>query len=287
MKRNRVVFSLTTIPSRINNIYGTIKSLSNQTIKADCIYLTLPKKCKRLNTKYGKIPDKIKKYCKIVNVDVDYGPVTKLVGALLEEKDPETIIITVDDDIIYPKTLLEELLNWNKEFPNYALSSSGLSLGNYPFKYSIVFNQQKNNYWFTMKHNKNVDILYGYPGALYKRKFFPLKHNLNKFLKYPLQNKDLFLNDDVYISFWLNKNNIKRRVVKVSDVKNESGNDALSTNVFKFFNSLNRAVNFCKNKGWFKTKEKVNYTETFGSLLIIFILLFLLMFLSIYFIVKL
>ena len=77
-------------------------------------------------------------HVKVVYVDEDYGPVTKILGALLQEDDKNTVIITVDDDVIYPETLVEELLYHHYKFPNTALSSSGLSIGSYPFAYSVA-----------------------------------------------------------------------------------------------------------------------------------------------------
>lgn len=289
LSKRKIVFSLTTLPRRIKTIIPTLESLNNQTVKADHIYLTIPKKCSRLDQKYPKIPKKIKKYCDIVYVKEDYGPVTKLVGALLKETDPDTIIITVDDDVIYPKNLVKDLLYYHKKFPDSALSSSGLSIGYYPFRYSIKFNQKKNDYWFTMnsKKSKKIDILYGYSGALYKRSFFPCKHMLyNKFLKYSLENIDLFKNDDVFISFYLNKEHIDRRLVNTEDVINNSGHDALSQDVVKFFLSLEKAVSKCEKMGWFKSKAYVNPFETFGTVVIFILLLLILLIYFIYRICK-
>ena len=42
-------------------------------------------------------------------LEQDYGPATKLLGALMIETDPSTIIITVDDDISYDKSLVKTL----------------------------------------------------------------------------------------------------------------------------------------------------------------------------------
>jgi len=39
--------SLTTIPSRIKNVYKTIENLNNQTIKPDKIFLNIPNEYKR------------------------------------------------------------------------------------------------------------------------------------------------------------------------------------------------------------------------------------------------
>jgi hypothetical protein len=42
-------------------------------------------------------------------LDDDWGPATKLIGALLLEKDPETVIITLDDDMVYHRETVEWL----------------------------------------------------------------------------------------------------------------------------------------------------------------------------------
>jgi hypothetical protein len=42
-------------------------------------------------------------------LDDDWGPATKLLGALLLETDPDTVIITVDDDMMYNHNMVEWL----------------------------------------------------------------------------------------------------------------------------------------------------------------------------------
>jgi len=39
------------------------------------------------------------------------GPATKLIPALRAESDPETILITIDDDVFYPPSLVQELVD--------------------------------------------------------------------------------------------------------------------------------------------------------------------------------
>jgi hypothetical protein len=53
-------------------------------------------------------------------VDSDWGPATKLIGALLLEKDPGTVIITLDDDIEYHKDTVKWLATHMQ--PGIALS---------------------------------------------------------------------------------------------------------------------------------------------------------------------
>ena len=277
--REKVVISLTTLPTRLDKLLVTLKSLNNQTVPPDEIYLTLPINCERLNMKYTDITDQVKNLCTIVKIDQDYGPITKIVGALKKEKDPDTIIITVDDDIIYPPTLIEDLMYWHGKYPDSALGSSGLAIGSYPFRYSLIFNQEHQNHWFTMKpssRRNKTDIIYGYAGALYKRYMFPSYSDLyDELLSYCMEDRDLFLNDDVVLSCYLNKQEISRRIVRIDEVIEQprSNNDALSLDTYTFFTSLVRAVNKCDEMGWVRKKAYVHPKETFGAVALLIILL--------------
>jgi len=53
-------------------------------------------------------------------LDDDWGPGTKLIGALLLEKDPETVIITLDDDMVYHRDTVKWLATHMQ--PGIALS---------------------------------------------------------------------------------------------------------------------------------------------------------------------
>src|SRR4029077_17098072 len=102
-----------------------------------------------LKTEYPPLSNKIKDICEIVYIEEDYGPICKILGPLIKEENGNTLIITVDDDIIYPSNLIEKFLEYHDKYPNSALCSAGLSLGDTFFQYSIKFNQEKNDYWFT------------------------------------------------------------------------------------------------------------------------------------------
>src|SRR3990167_3255442 len=125
----RVVASLTTMPDKYPKIVKTLESLNKQSRKLDAIYLGLPKKSRRLGIEYPPLPEAVTKLCKVVTVE-DYGPITKIVAGLLKEQDPETVIITFDDDMIYPHTIVEKLLQHHKTYPNSAIGSSGMLLKN-------------------------------------------------------------------------------------------------------------------------------------------------------------
>ena len=122
---NKYIFSLTTIPSRINYIESTIKSLLDQSLKPEKIILNIPKKYNirfesvidehTVNTVLSKYIDQI-----VVNyIEQDYGPGTKLLGLIksnvinLDLKN--TYIVLVDDDMIYKPYMLECFNNYNNE----------------------------------------------------------------------------------------------------------------------------------------------------------------------------
>ena len=110
----RVVVSLTTIPSRIDQIAPTLCSILSQTRRVDMIRLNLP----YISLKGDKyvIPDQLKglENVKIFRIKKDLGPSTKLLPTSLDEN-PNTKIIIIDDDMIYGSRLVETLVDIFKE----------------------------------------------------------------------------------------------------------------------------------------------------------------------------
>ena len=103
------IISLTSFPARIDTVNQTIKTLLNQTVKAKKIVLWLadsqfPNKEKDLPRKLLCLRKKglSIEWCK------DLRSFKKLIPALQEY--PEDIIVTADDDILYPENWLELLL---------------------------------------------------------------------------------------------------------------------------------------------------------------------------------
>ena len=127
MNYNNYIVSLTTIPSRINYIENTIKSLFEQTLKPTKIVLNIPKKYNfRFDSSIDEniIKEISKKYNNILfinYIDKDYGPGTKLLGLiksnLLKEyinNTYRTYIILFDDDIFYKPYMIEYFDKYNK-----------------------------------------------------------------------------------------------------------------------------------------------------------------------------
>lgn len=104
------VVSLTTVPSRIQQLKPTIVSLLRQSKLPAHIELNLPKKSNE--AKPWCIPDWLVNLqaLKIYWVDQDYGPATKFIPTLERYQHQDQLIIVVDDDMVYPKNLISQLL---------------------------------------------------------------------------------------------------------------------------------------------------------------------------------
>jgi len=111
----KLIVSLTSFGRRIHNVFLTIESLFQQSIKADKIILWLSE------TEFSRdnIPEMLKKAEKrglTIEFCKDIGSYTKLIHTLA--KYPDDLIITVDDDILYPFDMIERLIVAYREHPD-------------------------------------------------------------------------------------------------------------------------------------------------------------------------
>jgi hypothetical protein len=266
----RVVATYTTIPSRYDVLKRSILTLKEQTHKLDAIYLTLPFKAKRLNKEYPPLPEDLAALCTVVRTEIDYGPLTKIYGALISEKDPGTVIISCDDDVFFEPNHVESLLAHHETHPQSAICGTGALIGRGLFFISIVSTVRPFHGWsgFTGfevdKRGHRVDLIFGVAGVLYTRGMFPSNETLREeLLRHSLEDDDIFLNDDVLISGYLSKKGIERRVFfDIPTIHHDNGSDALSSDIFKMIWRLNTAINKVRALGFFPTMEDVPLDET-------------------------
>ncbi len=113
---HEIIVSLTTYPARINTVHLTIKSLLCQTLKADRIILWLARE--QFPNGENDVPPGLLSLCDkgltICWCD-DLRPHKKYYYTM--EKYPQSIVITVDDDMEYQDTLIETLYKSYKLFP--------------------------------------------------------------------------------------------------------------------------------------------------------------------------
>lgn len=91
----------------------------------------------------------------------DYGPITKILPTIQRIDEPETILITVDDDLIYIDGLIEYHLKKRELYPNCALGFAGLTALDGTCHFCT-----------TIKKDTRVKLLEGYKTVSYKRSFF-------------------------------------------------------------------------------------------------------------------
>lgn len=123
LRDNSVIVSMTTFPARIGYVHLAIKSLLNQTVKPEKILLWLAKE-QFLDI---EIPARLRALCayglEIRFCDEDLLAHKKYYYAMQEF--PEQIIVTYDDDIIYPEDSLEKLLAMHRQYPDAIICNRG------------------------------------------------------------------------------------------------------------------------------------------------------------------
>lgn len=169
-KRPRIVVSLTSIPPRLPNLWQTLDTIANQTLLPDMIYLNLPTSSSRFSADTYDIPASLADTLPVpikINRCKDFGPATKLLGVLPHEKDPDTLIITIDDDMGYPSdTILDLLTRFQKGGQLAAVAYAGQMVDNDHGKLKV--RTAASMYMSTA----SVDILEAFRGVLYKRGWF-------------------------------------------------------------------------------------------------------------------
>ncbi|TXS93962.1 glycosyltransferase family 2 protein [Parahaliea maris] len=102
-----IVVSLTSYDRRIPFTYLCVESLLRQSLKPDRLVLWLSRK----DFPDEKLPDpllnQVERGLEIIFHDEDLGPYKKVIYAL--EQCPDSLLITVDDDTLYPPDLVESL----------------------------------------------------------------------------------------------------------------------------------------------------------------------------------
>lgn len=200
-KEKNVILTLSTIPNRLskqynNSVEWVINFLCNLTYKNYEIHFNIP----YINNKTGEtyiIPEWLNNIksdkLKIYRTE-DYGSLTKLLPTIERINDPETVIITLDDDLEYQDGFIEYHLMKRVEYPHAALGFAGIA--------SIP--NDICHFCTPVKQDTRVKILEGYKTVSYLRKFFK-----EDFREFSVGN----WNDDLIISAYLGKENIIKIVM--------------------------------------------------------------------------
>ena len=171
-----IYVSISTIPQRIKNLNESVKSLLNQTKKPDKIFINIPFKYQRFTEiiKDDQIPKFDSNLIEITRCE-DCGPATKLLGSL-NKLEKNSLVILADDDHVYENYMIEKFFYFYSKSPNNAYSFYVHLLG----KFGI--GQGADGFAINTNHLTGIKNFY------------------NKVVK---NNKELFLYDDLWISYFL------------------------------------------------------------------------------------
>lgn len=242
-KKCRVVCSLTTRPSQP---YYFGKVLDRLVKQFDAVYLTLPYTSHK-GVKYPEInhPGVI-----ISRPEKDYGPITKFFGALDYETDPDTLIVVVDDDIIYNPKLRSQFMKEHLRYPDCILTGAGI-VYKYDFLpwYLSMTGRPNNNTTIipSFAGSNHTTTVAGTSGVAFTRDNIN-KEELLKFVDKWCKNKLCFDNDDIVISAYFSSKGIKRLYANVDNVKAPTDKDTESLSIGKnIFKTQNDAYICMKN----------------------------------------
>jgi len=200
-RRSDIIVCLTTTPKRIAHLEQTLKSLMYQSRRPRRIRVHIPLFSKREKLSY-QIPAYLHD---LRSVDIvrceDYGPATKLLPAL-QTLPADQKIIVIDDDMLYPRHMVDDFFRWSNQYPNITIASSGWivpqDLTDRPTTLLRNLMQTPPTPIIStrIKHPRRVDILQGYSGFLIKPEFFA-KDGVFDYSQAP---EAAFFVDDVWIS---------------------------------------------------------------------------------------
>ena len=165
----KVIVSMTTWKKRIQNIPIVLKSILSQTQQPDKIVVNLAKD--EFNNESG-IQSDVLKFMKDNNIEInwvdeDTKVYKKIIPTLLKYKN--SLILSIDDDFIYPKNMIKDFYQIYKQYPNSPISGNRIikfnlnchcgcaSLVQYKF-YNIFLH----NYLEYYENCKSSDIVFTY-----------------------------------------------------------------------------------------------------------------------------
>jgi hypothetical protein len=219
--------SLSSIPSRFDSVTRVVKSLNEQTLKPSKIFLNIPYNYKRFpdakNINLDIFKD-IKNDNFEINRSEDYGPGTKLLGSINSLKNFDFVILVDDDHYYHPRMceIFNKRFNSNKE---QAYSFFTLKI------YDLIMGQGADGFLINTNHLDGILDFYN-------------KHVRNY--------KHCFLNDDFWISMYLNKFK-KKRVISLEDITIKEMNqkyvyEKINFNepLYKIYNKIFTRRNYAK-----------------------------------------
>jgi hypothetical protein len=204
----KIVVSFTTSPTRINKCSQMIHSILDQTRKPDLFLLNIPEVFARTGESYI-VPKYIRKSLTVNKISTDYGPATKILPTVMYlqdsgQYDPEnTRIIYLDDDISYPKRMIEAYEQMIPPNDHNVWTSTGFDFVN------MSLNGKRG-------HRDSATIAEGYGSVCVKLNTFGVD-----FVEYmtrytAIDNQICRLSDDVILSNYYHRRNVGITIMNIT-----------------------------------------------------------------------
>ena len=201
--RTRIVVSMTTIPSRLENLDKVLESIiDKQTVKPDVVYLNVPHVFGRTGETYdlSKL-EYSNPRLKIQRCD-DYGPVTKLLPALEAEYGNErTVIIYADDDNIVPSDFVQQYVKQSQKKPGHVM-------------YARCGQKFYSKSPTPVDDNNGCTIPEAFEGILLPVDAIKDLEDFKSFVMKAIRNKSCFKSDDYVVGAYLTSRSIPRSPVQ-------------------------------------------------------------------------
>jgi hypothetical protein len=210
LNHRRVIASLTTVPARIDNLEPTIHSLLKQTRPPDEIILAVPEFSIREKRSYV-LPEHLLHLprVRILHSSKDWGPATKFIPVIQEESAAGragSLIMVLDDDRVYPRDALATYLHYNAQLPEAALCFRGAAMPR-----TLDWRDARMIKGNELRESQSVAVITGCGSYLIQPRFFD-----ESLWDYSNAPQAAFYMDDIWISGWLARRNVKRYAVPTS-----------------------------------------------------------------------
>lgn len=191
----RLCVSLTTTPKRLPQVHRTVISILENNLLPSVVYVHVPPVFKRTGEKYPPIPKELSELPRVkVNRSApDIGPATKILPITRLEKDPHTLIVLIDDDVLYPKDFLYTLMWTHLRHPGCVIAGHG--------------NDE------ICKVTKPIDrytydscMFSGFAGVLFERRML---NDWKKYIPFDKLPKTCFVSDDITLANMVLQNGYK------------------------------------------------------------------------------
>lgn len=224
--------SISAIPSRLAHINDILYAINNQTIRPNKIYLNIPYNYKRFPEKH--ISEQDLKHINRENLEIvrckDFGPGTKILGAINNIRNYDFVLL-LDDDHIYNKNVCEIMLKaFKKEKVNYSFYLNKI--------FGIKMGQCADVFLIDTKLLDKIETFY------------------EKFVK---NNMNMFLDDDLWMAIYLQK--VKKTKIKnlMNEFRKISNDKTVYTqNINSKINSLHLTVH---KDGFLLNRRKIQKIE--------------------------